>query len=235
MSERLLVGTRKGLFVLQRNPGGWDVVRAALLGSPVTMAAIDRSGRWHAAVEHGHFGAKLQRSEDGGATWAEAATPKYPPRPEDADDLDPVRQSPLPWDLKRVWSLECGAPGRAGELWCGTIPGGLFHSSDGGDSWALVEGLWYHPERKRWFGGGADYPGIHSILVDPRDPEVLREGLPQRHAYDIVYRHGLDVDDSGERLAFGSTTGNLWLSEDQGAHWHPLSTFLPPINCVRFA
>jgi hypothetical protein len=63
---------------------------------------------------------------------------------------------------------------------------------------------------------------------------VLREGLPQRHAYDLVYRHGLDIDSSGERLAFGSTTGNLWISEDQGDHWQQISTNLPPIYCVRF-
>ncbi len=65
--------------------------------------------------------------------------------------------------------------------------------------------------------------------------EVLRDGLPQEHAYDLVYRHGLDVDGSGERLAFGSTTGSLWISEDGGNHWVCASTHLPPIHCVRFA
>ncbi len=65
--------------------------------------------------------------------------------------------------------------------------------------------------------------------------DVLREGLPQRHAYDLVYRHGLAVDASGERLALGSTTGGLWLSEDQGDAWECLSTQLPPVFAVRFA
>jgi hypothetical protein len=63
---------------------------------------------------------------------------------------------------------------------------------------------------------------------------VLRRGLPQEHAYDLVYRHGLDVDASGNRLAMGSTTGGLWLSEDQGDSWRCLSTQLPPIYAVRF-
>jgi len=67
-----------------------------------------------------------------------------------------------------------------------------------------------------------------------RNFDVLRKGLPQEHAYDLVYRHGLDVDESGNRLAFGSTTGGLWLSEDQGDTWRCLSTQLPPIHCVRF-
>ena len=63
---------------------------------------------------------------------------------------------------------------------------------------------------------------------------VLRKGLPQESAYDLIYRHGLDVDATGNRLAFGSTTGSLWLSEDQGDSWRCLSAHLPPIHCVRF-
>ena len=367
MADRLLVGTRKGLFIVARDAGGWAVASATLLGDPITMLLTDRAGALHAAVEHGHFGVKLKRSRDGGQTWEERPVPQYPPKPDDEEDINPIQQTPVPWDLKRIWSLECGAPTRPGELWCGTLPGGLFHSQDGGDSWQLVESLWRHPDRKRWFGGGADYPGIHSILVDPRDADVVRlgvscggvwasfdggaswdcygdgmraaymppeqaydpkvqdphrvvqcagapehlwvqhhngifrssdggahwqeihtaqpssfgfavavhprdpdtawfvpgvrddaryavdgqvvvsrtrdggrsfvvlhEGLPQRHAYDLVYRHGLDIDDTGDRLAFGSTTGNLWISEDQGERWQQISGYLPPIYCVRF-
>ena len=65
--------------------------------------------------------------------------------------------------------------------------------------------------------------------------ETLRRGLPQEHAYDIVYRHALAIDDSGERLLFGSTTGALWISEDGGENFGTLSAHLPPIYCVRFA
>ena len=65
--------------------------------------------------------------------------------------------------------------------------------------------------------------------------EVLRRGLPQEHAYDLVYRHGLAVDASGDRLAVGSTTGGLWLSGDQGDSWRAVPARLPPIYCVRFA
>lgn len=64
--------------------------------------------------------------------------------------------------------------------------------------------------------------------------DVLRQGLPQEHAYDLVYRHALDIDESGNTLALGSTTGSAWVSEDQGDHWQCLSTHLPPILCVRF-
>lgn len=368
MTQRLWVGTRKGLFRVERNARGWDVTQASLLGDPITMLLMDRSGALHVAVEHGHFGVKLKRSRDAGQSWEDRPVPEYPAKPEQEEDINPVQQTPVPWDLKRIWSLECGAAEPGDELWCGTLPGGLFRSADGGDSWQLVDSLWRHPDRKDWMGGGAEYPGIHSIAIDPRDAkiirigvscggvwasfdggqswdcygqgmraaymppeqaydpkiqdphrmvqcaqspdhlwiqhhngifrssdggahwqeietaqpsafgfavvvhpqdpncawfvpgvrddaryavegqvvvsrtrdggnsfEVLRAGLPQRHAYDLVYRHGLDIDTSGERLAFGSTTGNLWLSEDQGDHWQQISAHLPPIYCVRFA
>ena len=63
---------------------------------------------------------------------------------------------------------------------------------------------------------------------------VLSRGLPQRHAYDITYRHALDVDASGEHLAFGSTTGSLWVSVDQGDTWQTVAEHLPPVYAVRW-
>ena len=54
--------------------------------------------------------------------------------------------------------------------------------------------------------------------------DVLRNGLPQEHAYDLVYRHALAIDETGDRLAIGSTTGGLWLTDDQGDRWQTLST-----------
>jgi hypothetical protein len=65
--------------------------------------------------------------------------------------------------------------------------------------------------------------------------DILRKGLPQEHAYDLTYRHGLDIDESGDRLAFGTTTGSIWVTEDQGDSWLNVSEHLPPIYCVRFA
>jgi hypothetical protein len=64
--------------------------------------------------------------------------------------------------------------------------------------------------------------------------EVLRQGLPQRDSFDLVYRHGLDVDDRGESLLMGSTTGHLWASDDAGEHWTLALGHLPPIAGVRF-
>jgi hypothetical protein len=65
--------------------------------------------------------------------------------------------------------------------------------------------------------------------------EVLSQGLPQMHAYHLVYRHGLAIDGSGQRLAMGSTTGGMWVSEDAGETWTTVSQDLPPVHSVRFA
>jgi hypothetical protein len=63
----------------------------------------------------------------------------------------------------------------------------------------------------------------------------LSRGLPQTDCFDLIYRHGLDIDTSGQCLAMGSTTGHLWLSDDQGDSWQALAGNLPPIYALRFA
>lgn len=64
--------------------------------------------------------------------------------------------------------------------------------------------------------------------------EPLTVGLPDPPAYDLVYRHAFELDESGQILAMGSTTGSLWVSEDQGDRWELLTSHLPPVYCVRF-
>jgi hypothetical protein len=309
---------------------------------------------------------KLHRSTDAGKSWDEIGKPTYPKRPEGAEEVNDAGQK-IPWNVEQIWAVAAGGQDEPGVLWCGTIPGGLFKSEDDGDNWVLNRPLWDNPSRKQWFGGGADYPGIHSICVDPRDSgkiavgvscggvwvtddsgetwrcqasgmraaymppdrehdpntqdphcivqcpsapdvfwaqhhngifrstdgtlswhelqgepssfgfatrvhptdpdtawfvpaikdeqrvpvggrfivtrtrdggqtfETLSQGLPAGPAYDLVYRHGLDVDPSGQRLALGSTTGSLWLSEDGGDTFQALSNHLPPVYAVCFA
>jgi len=63
--------------------------------------------------------------------------------------------------------------------------------------------------------------------------QQLREGLPQENAYDVVYRHALATQ--GDALAFGSTTGNLYVSENGGDSWVTVANNLPPVYSVRFA
>jgi hypothetical protein len=64
--------------------------------------------------------------------------------------------------------------------------------------------------------------------------EVLRKGLPQEQCYDLVYRHALTVDRTGDRLAIGSTTGGVWTSADQGDSWQAVPARLPPVHAVTF-
>jgi hypothetical protein len=132
---------------------------------------------------------------------------------------------------------------------------GVFRSDDGGRNWESIAdikpsvfgfGVAVHPKDgdTAWF-----VPAIKDerrvpvdgkvVVTRTRDGgksfDVLTRGLPQESAYDLVFRHALAVDDGGDRLAMGSTTGGLWVSEDQGDHWRGLSVRLPPIHAVRFA
>ena len=353
MADRFLAATRKGLFEYQRKGAGYEIARRSFLAEPVSMVLRDpRDKTMYAAIDLGHFGTKLHRSTDEGANWEEVSVPSYEGVPGD----------PAP-ALRLIWALEPGAPG---EIWAGTIPGGLFKSADRGQSWALNKPLWDQPSREKWFGGGYDHPGIHSICVDPRDArkmavavscggvwltddggaswrvatngmfaaymppeakedpaiqdphcmvqcpaapdqfwvqhhngmfrsqdrcttwreiegkpssfgfavavhprdpetawfataikdekripvdgkfvvsrtrdggktfEILSKGLPQGESYDLVYRHGLTVDDTGARLVMATTTGNLWVSEDGGEGWAEVNGHMPPIYAVKW-
>jgi hypothetical protein len=64
--------------------------------------------------------------------------------------------------------------------------------------------------------------------------QVFRQGLPQEHAYDLVYRHGLDIAPDGHALAMASTTGSAWVSESAGESWQVISTHLPPVAAIAF-
>ena len=65
--------------------------------------------------------------------------------------------------------------------------------------------------------------------------ESLRQGLPQKDCYDLIYRHGLALAPDGQTLLIGSTTGGLWVSENGGDNWQEITHTLPPIYAVRFA
>jgi hypothetical protein len=186
MPHHALIATRKGLFELVRGSAGWAIERTSFLGDPVTLTLTDKcDGTLYAALNLGHFGVKLHRRDRDGTDWTEIAAPAYPPQPEDST-------GDVEWKLKLIWSLAAGGDNEPGTIWAGTAPGGLFVSRDRGDSWELVRSLWDAPERREWFGGGYDFPGIHSICVDPRD---------SRH------------------LLVGVSCGGAWVTHDGGASW----------------
>src|SRR5581483_8124912 len=119
MSDRIFVGTRKGLFDLRRRKGGWDIAATHFLGDPVTAILIGPDKTLLGALDLGHFGVKLWASDDGGAHWEERSAPAFPPKPEGSDD-------PHDWTVKAVWIMERAGP----VLWAGTLAGGLFRSED---------------------------------------------------------------------------------------------------------
>jgi hypothetical protein len=185
--QRAYLGTRKGLFQFDVDAAGaWQLALVQFAGDPVSMLLHDgRDGTLYAALNLGHFGAKLHRLDAGASAWQEVAVPAYPAKPEDSSDT-------VDWTLRQIWSLAAGGADQPGVLWAGTLPGGLFRSSDRGGSWQLVESLWHVPQRAQWFGGGYDVPGIHSICVDPRD---------------------------SNKVLVGVSCGGVWQTLDGGASW----------------
>jgi hypothetical protein len=148
--------------------------------------------------------------------------------------------------------VQCSA--RPDVLWA-QHHNGVFRSTDGGNHWDDVKAIApsrfgfavaVHPQKPdtAWFvPADKDERRVpldgKLVVARTRDGgrsfELLRRGLPEAPAYDLVYRHGLAVDASGNTLAMGSTTGGLWISEDQGDSWRCLSAHLPPVYAVRFA
>lgn len=186
------VATRKGLFTVERRGGAWAIAGRTFVGDAVTAVLHDpRDGALYAALGLGHWGVKLRRSRDGGTTWETVAAPAFP-KPADPSEETTADGKEWPWRVDQVWVLEAGLPTQPGVIWCGTVGGGLFRSNDHAESWALVRGLWDHPSRRMWSGGGADRPAIHSICVHPND---------------------------GDDVVVGVSTGGAWRTRDGGATW----------------
>lgn len=184
-------------------------------------------------------------TRDAGESWLLEADGMF------ADYMPPdQRENPLFQDPHCM--VQCRE--QPDRLWC-QHHNGIFRSDDSGASWQHIPGgrpsvfgfaVAVHPTEPdtAWF-----VPAVKDekrIPVDGRivvgrtrdggeSFEILRSGLPQEDAYDITFRHGLDVDATGSRVAFGSTTGSLWISDDQGEHWQTAAEHLPPVYCVRFA
>jgi photosystem II stability/assembly factor-like uncharacterized protein len=131
---------------------------------------------------------------------------------------------------------------------------GIFRSADGGASWDDIS----QKGGPAYFGFAiaADERDPDTAWVVPADSDerrmaidgalcvcrtedggkswtTLRNGLPQENCYDVAFRHALDV--TGDRLAFGTTTGNVFVSDDRGESWQCIGNYFPPVYSVRFA
>lgn len=196
----LLVGTRKGGFILRGDSKrkNWDTTRNIMIGSTIHHIVLDpRDKQTMLMTERGgHLGPTIHRSTDFGKTWQEAAKP-------------PAFAEGSGRAIHHNFWLSPGHASEPGVWYLGTSPQGLFRSEDNGATWEEVTGLHQHPMFNEWAGppeygppGGAT---LHSILIDPRDPQ---------HMY---------ISMSG---------GGVFESFDRGANWQPLnkgivSDFLP--------
>jgi hypothetical protein len=158
----LLVGTKKGLFALEGEPGAeFHITGRAFAGEPVEYALRDhRTGRVLASVTSPFYGPKLWYTDDVDGEWEQAAGVELPSGGYQA--------------LERIWVI---VPGEAdGSLFLGGDPGVLFESRDGGETFELNRPLWEHPSRDGW-QPGAGGMCLHSIATWPGDPDRLAIGI----------------------------------------------------------
>jgi photosystem II stability/assembly factor-like uncharacterized protein len=202
---RVLVGTRKGAFVLTSDGkrdkweisgphfAGWEMFH--LKGSPADPNRI------YASQCSGWFGQVIQRSDDGGQTWSPVGNKfAYAGVPGTHQWYDGTAH---PWEFKRVWHLEPSLTD-PDTVYAGIEDAALFRSTDGGQNWSEIPGLREHGSGPRW-QPGAGGMCLHTILLDPSDAERM---------YIAISAAGAFRTDDG---------GKTWLPINQGLH----SEFIP--------
>jgi len=191
---RVLVGTRKGAFILTSDGkrekwevsgphfAGWEIYH--MKGSTVDPNRI------YVSQTSGWFGQIIQRSDDGGKTWHQPGTPKGEPaatpegRPKGESNKFAYDQAgaPLtthqwydgtqhPWEFKRVWHLEPSYTD-PDKVYAGVEDAALFHSTDGGKNWSELPGLRGHGTGPKW-QPGAGGMCLHTVILDPNDPKRI--------------------------------------------------------------
>src|SRR3989475_660962 len=204
---RVLVGTRKGAFVLEADGqrkkwnvsgphfGGWEIYHVK--GSPADPE------RLFASQTSGWFGQIIQRSDDGGKAWHQPGTPpgepaKTPdgmPKGESnkfAYDASPETGKPLtthqwydgsqrPWEFKRVWHLEPSLTD-PDTVYAGVEDAALFRTTDGGQNWKELSGLRGHGTGPQWQPGAGGLC-VHTIIEDPKNPKRLFVAISSAGAF----------------------------------------------------
>jgi hypothetical protein len=240
----LLVGTKKGLFVLEGDPMRGEpfaIAARAFPGQVVEFAMRDpRTGRRFASVTSGFYGPRLMYTDgDPAGEWLQAKGPVFP---EGGDDA-----------LERIWVVK---PGEAdGVLYAGVAPAALFVSTDGGESWTLNEPLWKEHKAGNWQPGAGGL-ALHSICPWPGQPDRLAIGVSaagvwitedggqtwrtgyeglvpgympeeERENTNVLCVHNMHRSPVRPERLFMQFHGNVYRSDDQGASWNDIHAGLP--------
>jgi photosystem II stability/assembly factor-like uncharacterized protein len=251
---RVLVGTRKGAFVLEsdgtrgrwevRGPyfGGWEIYHVK--ASPVAPERI-----W-ASQTSSWFGQVVQRSDDGGKTWEPVGNQFV------YDGVPGTHQwydgTPHPWEFARVWHLEPSLDD-ADTLWAGVEDAALFRSTDGGATWRELSGLRGHGSGPHW-QPGAGGMCLHTIILDPSNRARLfiaissagafrsddaavtwrpinrglhSEGIPDPDAEVGHCVHRIAMHPARPRVLFMQKHWDVMRSDDGGDSWREVSGNLP--------
>ena len=251
---RVLVGTRKGAFVLTSDGkraswdvsgphfGGWEIYH--LKGSPADP------DRLYASQSSGWFGQVIQRSSDGGKTW-ETAGNKFAYEGVPGTHLW-YDGTPHPWEFARVWHLE-PAPGDPDTVYAGVEDAALFKTTDGGQNWQELPGLRQHRSAGLW-QPGAGGMCLHTILLDPAragrifvaisaagtfrsdddgktwqpiNKGLQSEGIPDPTAEVGHCVHRIAMHRSRPDVLFMQKHWDVMRSDDAGASWREVSGNLP--------
>ena len=190
---RVLVGTRKGAFILTADGkrDKWEVSGPHFAGWELyhLKGSTADPNRIYASQTSGWFGQVIQRSDDGGKTWHQPGTPpgetKGPdgmPKGESNKFVYDTAAAPLtthqfydgtqhPWEFKRVWHLEPSLTD-PDTVYAGVEDAALFRSTDGGKNWKELPGLRGHGTGPKW-QPGAGGMCLHTIILDPKDPNRI--------------------------------------------------------------
>ncbi len=251
---RVLVGTRKGAFVLTADGkrdrwsvsgphfAGWEVYHVK--GSPVD------SDRIYASQSSGWFGQLIQRSDDGGRSWETVGNEfTY-------DGVAGTHQwydgTPHPWEFKRVWHLEPSLTD-PDAVYAGVEDAALFRTTDGGKSWEELSGLRRHTTGSSW-APGAGGMCLHTIVADPTDANRMFVAISSAGAFrtedggaawrpinrglrsDYIPDPNAEVGHCVHRLAMHPSRPNVLFmqkhwdvmrTDDGGDFWHEISGDLP--------
>ena len=251
---RVLVGTRKGAFILTADGkrtdwqvsgphfAGWEIYHVK--GSPADP------NRLYASQSSGWFGQIIQRSDDGGATWQQVGNKfAYASVPGTHQWYD---GTPHPWEFARVWHLEPSLTD-PDTVYAGVEDAALFRSIDGGTTWAELPGLREHGSGASW-QPGAGGMCLHTILLDPSNPDRIfvaisaagafrtddggaswtpinkglrSEQLPDTDAEVGHCVHRIAMHPSRPKVLFMQKHWDVMRSDDAGDSWREISGNLP--------